>query len=60
MKRCNCGGVMEGVELLFFPKKYKCFSCGGTLEVKENGIQRWYDADGNMGTYMPLNKNNKE
>ncbi len=56
MKRCNCGEVMKGVELLFYPRRYECSLCGGTLVVAENGIQRWYDADGNMGTYRPFNK----
>ena len=57
MKKCNCGAIMQGVEILFYPKQYVCPICGGTLIIDEKGIQRWTNIDGKPSTYMPPETN---
>ncbi len=55
MKICNCGAKMT-LEDWGCPKQYSCPQCGASLTVDKNGTQRWYDKDGNPGTYSPLKK----
>ncbi len=57
-KRCNCGEMMKAIDIVDYPKQYVCPVCGATLMIDNKGIQKWYNADGEQGTYAPKEKEN--